>query len=296
MANMPSAEVDIDIPLVERLVASQFPDLAEHPLHSPTGGWDNAVIRLGSSLAVRLPRRAASVPLAEHEHRWLPGIEPRISTRIPAPFRIGRPSALFEWPWSVVPWIDGSSAVNLPVTDRGALAGELAQFISELHTQAPEDAPHNPVRGVPLRHRDEAVQGRIRAGVVPRPDEMLALWLELRDAPEWSSDPVWLHGDLHPGNLLVRDGRLAGVVDFGDLTAGDPATDLALAWLAFDAPGRSLFLTALPERYQTDALLLRRARGWALSLATAFTAHSDDNPAMAAIGVHAIGEVLDGDS
>ncbi|HYI33547.1 MAG TPA: aminoglycoside phosphotransferase family protein [Glaciibacter sp.] len=293
MANMPSAEVDIDIPLAARLVASQFPDLAEHPLHALTGGWDNAVIRLGSSLAVRLPRRAAAVPLAEHEHRWLPGIEPRISTSIPAPVRVGQPSELFGWPWSVVPWIDGTSAVDLPVADRGALAGELAEFISEMHVQAPHDAPRNPVRGVPLMDRDEAVRGRIQAGVVPRGEEMLALWLELRDTPPWSADPVWLHGDLHPGNLLVRDGRLSGVVDFGDLTAGDPATDLALAWLAFDAPGRVSFLAGLPERYQTDALLLCRARGWALSLATAFTAHSDDNPVMAAIGVHAIGQVLD---
>ena len=123
---------------------------------------------------------------------------------------------------------------------------------------------------------------------------MLPLWLQLRDTPRWSGGSVWLHGDMHPGNLLVRDGRLSGVVDFGDLTAGDPASDLAVAWLAFDARGRERFLAALPERYQADAALLRRARGWALSLATAFTAHSDDNPEMAAIGAHAVEEVLSG--
>ncbi len=292
MANMPSADVDIDIPLVARLVASQFPDLAEQPLHSLTGGWDNAVVRMGEHLAVRLPRRAAAVPLADHEHRWLPVFEHRITAPIPAPVHVGRPTEHFGWPWAVVKWVDGSPLAGVPVAERTGLGPDLGRFIGELHAEAPADAPRNPVRGVPLGDRDEAVQGRIGAGVVPRAAEVLPLWLRLRDTPPWSAPLVWLHGDLHPGNLLARDGRLAGVIDFGDLTAGDPASDLAVAWLAFDARGRERFLAALPERYRTDAALLLRARGWALSLATAFTAHSDDNPAMAAIGAHAIREVL----
>lgn len=296
MANMPSADVVIDIPLVARLVESQFPDLTDQPLHSVTGGWDNAVVRMGQHLAVRLPRRAAAVPLADHEHRWLPLIASGITTPIPAPVRIGRPSELFPWSWSVVPWLEGTSVASVPVAERSSLAQDLARFIGEMHTEAPADAPRNPVRGVPLADRDDAVQGRIRAGAVPRGGEMLALWLRLRDTPRWSAPPVWLHGDLHPANLLGRDGHLAAVIDFGDITAGDPASDLAVAWLAFDAGGRERFLAALPQPYRNDGALLLRARGWALVLATAFTAHSDDNPAMAAIGAHAIREVLDGDA
>lgn len=290
MANMPSAEVDIDRALVARLLASQFPELASLPLHSVTGGWDNALIRLGTDLAVRLPRRAAAVPLADHEHRWLPEIALRISAPVPAPVRVGRRSDLFPWPWSVVPWIAGRSVATVPVAERGGLAPDLALFIGQMHVPAPEDAPPNPVRGVPLRHRDQAVRERMR--VVSPAAELLPLWIRLRDTAPWGHAPVWLHGDLHPANLLIREGRLAGIVDFGDLTAGDPATDLAVAWLAFDARDRETFWSGLPAQYRTDGALRDRARGWALVMATAFAAHSDDNPGMAALGAHAIGEVL----
>ncbi len=292
MANMPSADVEIGIPLVQALLDAQFPDLAAQPLHSMTGGWDNALVRLGSDLAVRLPRRAAAVPLADHEHRWLPTIAGRISIPIPAPIRVGQPSELFRWHWSVVPWIDGLGADRVTADERRGLASDLARFIGEMHVPAPADAPRNPVRGVPLEDRDAAVHERLRAGAVPRAAELLRLWADLLDIAPWSKEPVWLHGDLHPANLLTRDGRLSGVVDFGDLTSGDPATDLAVAWLAFDREGRRLFLAGLPAVYRADAALLGRARGWALVLATAFATHSDDNPAMAAIGVHAVSEVL----
>jgi aminoglycoside phosphotransferase (APT) family kinase protein len=290
MANMPSAEVDIDIALVARLLASQFPELTSLPLHSTTGGWDNAVIRLGPHLAVRLPRRAAAVPLAEHEHRWLPAIALRISTPIPAPVHIGRRSELFPWPWSVVPWIAGRSAATVPATERAGMATDLALFIGQMHVPAPPNAPRNPVRGVPLMDRDTAVRERI--GVVAQAAELHLLWSRLRDTAPWAGPPVWLHGDLHPANLLIRGGRLSGIVDFGDLTAGDPATDLAVAWLAFDANGREKFWSGLPVRYRSDAALRDRAHGWALVMATALAAHSDDNPGMAALGAHAIGEVL----
>jgi aminoglycoside phosphotransferase (APT) family kinase protein len=293
MADMPPADVEIGSTVVERLLAEQFPDLAKHPLHSVTGGWDNVVLRLGTRMAVRLPRRAAAAPLAEHEHRWLPVLARGITTPIPAPLRIGKPTAYYPWSWSVVPWIEGSTSAGMPANARSALAPGLAAFLGELHTPAPPSAPQNPVRGGPLAGRDEAVQGRLRAGSVPHAGELLPLWERLRDTDPWHGVPIWLHGDLHPANLLMIDGHLSGVVDFGDVTAGDPATDLAVAWLAFDSDGRQAFLSGLPAAYRTDAALLARARGWALALATAFSAHSDDNPVMAAIGLHTIRELLE---
>jgi aminoglycoside phosphotransferase (APT) family kinase protein len=293
MAKMPSAEPQIGVPLVTRLVAEEFPHLAQHPLHSPAEGWDNVIFRLGGHLAVRLPRREVAVPLAENEHRWLPGIGERVSIPVPVPLLTGRPTAYYPWPWSIVSWIDGASVGGMPVASRTALAASLAEYIGELHRTAPADAPRNPVRGVPLASRDAAVMSRLSGSAVPRSGELLPLWERLRLTEVWRGKPLWLHGDLHPGNLLASEGNLTGVIDFGDLTAGDPATDLATAWLTFDSAGREAFLARLPAAYRSDTALLDRSRGWALSLATAFATLSDDNPAMAATGAHAIDQVLE---
>ena len=293
---MPAAELPITLEFATRLVGAQFPDLLRHPFHSLTEGWDNVVVRIGPEYAVRIPRREAAVELARNEHRWLAPIAQRSRFPVPAPLRLGRPSDFYPWPWSIVPWIEGTRLSDTGIGARARLAAELARFIRDLHAPAPLDAPHNPVRGVPLLRRDEVVRTRLATGTVPRSDELLRLWLTLRETDAWSGPPLWLHGDLHPGNLLVLDGRLAGVIDFGDLTAGDPAGDLAVGWLAFDSPDRRVFLSGLPAAYRTDRALLARARGWALVLATAFAAHSDDNPGMAAIGRHAIEQVLVGDT
>lgn len=289
---MPEADLEIGPTLVRQLLDEQFPDLAGEELHAVTGGWDNAVVRLGTRLAVRLPRRQVAVPLAEHEHQWLPILAPSITIPIPVPLRVGKPSALFDRPWSVVPWVDGESVTAVPAEARSGMAAGLARFIGELHTPAPPDAPRNPVRGVPLADRDAAVTERLDAGVAPDAAALRVIWAEVRDTPRWSLPPRWIHGDLHPGNLLMRSGALAGVVDFGDLACGDPATDLAVGWLAFDREARRSFWAGLPSRYRNDADLERRALGWAIVLATAFLAHSDDNPVMAAIGHHAVNEVL----
>jgi aminoglycoside phosphotransferase (APT) family kinase protein len=213
---------------------------------------------------------------------------------VPAPLHRGQPTDFYPWPWSIVPWIDGEQLSGTFIGSRSGLAADLAAFVGDLHAPAPSDAPQNPVRGVPLHTRDEVVLARLAGGTVPRSEELLRLWQVLRETDAWSGPPLWLHGDLHPGNLLVLHGRLAGVIDFGDLTAGDPATDLAVGWLAFDAPARQVFLSRLPSAYRTDQALLARARGWALVLATVFTAHSDDNPEMSAIGRHAIEQILVG--
>lgn len=292
LVETPAADIEIDAGLVAALLREQHPDLAG-PLRAVANGWDNVIYQLGDDLSVRLPRRQLAAELIRNEQRWLPMLAERVAVAVPVPARVGMPSDLFPWPWSVTAWLADRAAVELPVPQRAELAGDLAGFMADLHRPAPYDAPRNPVRGVPLRARALAVEQRLASGLVPRADRLRALWAELVDAPEWDGPPVWVHGDPHPGNLLVDDaGRLSAVIDFGDLTAGDPATDLAVAWLAFDADAREVFRTELRRRRAFDAHIWRRARGWALNIGTALATASADNPAMASIAEHTLGEVL----
>ncbi|WP_336711557.1 aminoglycoside phosphotransferase family protein [Arthrobacter sp. USHLN218] len=304
MALMPAADLEIDAPLVRRLLAEQAPDLAGLPLRLAANGWDNAVFRLGEDLAVRLPRREAAVPLLRHEQRWLPELAAGLAVATPTPLRCGAPSSFFPWPWSVVPWIEGTTAARATPGQRRGAAGGLAEFVAAFHRPAPPEAPRNPVRGVPLPTRDPQVRRRLAGGLVPHAAEVGRLWTELSAAPPWTGEPRWLHGDLHPANLVLRDGRLAAVIDFGDLAAGDPATDLAAAWLVFDEAGRCDFRDRLGSA-QTgvpgigaaaaiDAATWIRARGWALNMATAMLDASEDNPVIRKIGEEALEQVLAG--
>ncbi|HMH58095.1 MAG TPA: aminoglycoside phosphotransferase family protein [Galbitalea sp.] len=283
-----AADIFIDGALVHTLLRQQHPDLAELDVRLVANGWDNNLYRLGNELAIRLPRRRVAVPLIEHEQRWLPEIATRVTVAIPTPVRVGVPCSEFPWPWTITPWFEGTIASETTFDQHETLAAELAQFVRELHTPAPVDAPENPFRGVPLAARTIAIEDRLASGLVPHPAEVQEAWRKALDAPPWTAGAVWLHGDLHPANILTRDGRLEAVLDFGDLTSGDPAADLATAWLTFDPVGRARFRDALD--YDNDTWL--RARGWALLLAGAFLANSTDSPAMLAIGTHGIEQVL----
>lgn len=231
MAGKPRAEIEIAPSLIARLLAEQHPDLAGHALRIVDQGWDNAVVRLGSSWAVRVPRRAVGARLARNEQRWLSILAPRLPVAVPAPIRLGRPSATFPWPWSVVPWFDGESAAHRPVRGRTGWAAHLADVVTALHAPAPPQAPANPYRGGPLATRNAVVRRRLRRLDVAGDGRALRLWERLVSVPRWTGHPVGLHGDLHPANMVVADGTLRAVIDFGDLTSGDRATDLATAWL-----------------------------------------------------------------
>jgi aminoglycoside phosphotransferase (APT) family kinase protein len=281
-------DIFVDEALVRQLVRTQHPDLGELDLRLVANGWDNDLYRLGEELVVRLPRRRVAVPLIESEQRWLPAISMALTVEVPAPVRAGIPSDDFPWPWSITRWFDGTIASETSFAAHDAVAVELATFVRELHTAAPEDAPTNRFRGVPLAEREVAFQDRLNSGRVPRPIEVVAAWQHALAAQPWDGVPLWLHADLHPANILIRDAHLAAVLDFGDLTCGDPATDLATAWLTFDSKGRERFRAGLDY----DDGTWRRARGWALLLAAAFLANSADSPAMLAIGVHGIEQVL----
>lgn len=284
--NMPAAEVAVDDALVRRLLACQFPEGAGLPLRLVANGWDNVVYRLGDRLAVRLPRRLAAAELVLNEQRWLPALAPRLPLSVPTPVLAGRPADGYPWPWSVVPWLPGGIAADTPLADPTAATDSLGRFVAALHQPAPAEAPQNPVRGCPLAHRQEAVTerlARVGPGLAPgERDALAAAWAEGLATPVWDGPALWLHGDLHPANLLVDGrGRLSAVIDFGDLTAGDPATDLAVAWMLFDATDvRARFLAAAG---QPDDATVRRARAWAVNLALAMAASSADNPTMAGV-------------
>jgi aminoglycoside phosphotransferase (APT) family kinase protein len=291
-SGLPAADIDVDDALVARLIEAQHPDLAG-PLTLVANGWDNVLYRLGENWCVRLPRRRVAVQLILNERRWLPSLAERLGVDIPVPVRAGEPSDQYPWPWSIAPWFGGALAAAVPPASRSPLVAGLAEFVARMHSPAPRDAPHNPVRGVPLESRSATVLARLDGGTIPRGDELRALWSRLMRTPVWSGPPLWLHGDLHPANLLVgTTGHLRAVLDFGDLTAGDPATDLAVAWLAFEPDARAVFRERVTESTGTGADTWLRARAWALSFGTAFVAHSEEASAMRAIGDHALQQVL----
>jgi aminoglycoside phosphotransferase (APT) family kinase protein len=290
----PAAEYPITPALVHDLLCEQHPDLADLPLEEADSGWDNAMLRLGSDLAVRLPRRQLAVALIEHEQAWLPLLAASLPLPIPAPLRIGHPNAAYPWPWSVVPWLEGLPADQQPIhPDQAALFG---QFLAALHTPAPANAPANPFRGVPLIERQSAMQQRIERLheltdlLTP---SLLAVWDRALQLPI-DCAPTWLHGDLHPRNLLVQHGRISGVIDWGDLTAGDPATDLAGIWtLIAERQDRQVALAAYHALRPLTSTTLQRALAWAALFGVM---HLDagviDSPRHTAIGRATLKRVL----
>lgn len=287
MAHSPAAERRLDESAVRALLQSTAPALARLPLCLFAEGWDNAVWRLGEDLAVRLPRREIAAPLIAHEQEALGVIGPRLAAagvRTPVPVVVGRPTAQFPWPWSVVPWIGGTTALAVPRAAAARWATTLATALQALHRPAPPDAPHNPVRGVPLAVRDEVMQIRLAqaegAGIAHRA-ALGAAWAAGLRAPA-CTERAWVHGDLHPGNIVADARTLTAFIDFGDVTAGDPAYDLAASWMLFDAAGRSAFRRATGTRY--DDATWTRARAWAAYVALVLVTQSDDRPALLAAG------------
>ena len=285
----PAADITVSPSLVHALLEEQHPDLALLPLVKVAEGWDNTLFRLGDELAVRLPRRAASATLIENEQRWLPELAARLPVAVPVPLRVGVPCRLFGWSWSIARWLPGRSLLDASLPDSVATAAALEQLLLALHQPAPMDAPRNRWRGVPLRERTGALHEHLQRldGIVDR-SAVLNLWEQALSTPPWPGPPLWLHGDLHPGNLLVSDGHLSGVIDFGDLTSGDPATDLSVLWM-MSTSIRARFKAWAGEEPDT---LKMRARGWALALGLAYLARSRDDSAMAALGQRTVDAAL----
>jgi len=287
---MPAAEVDITGELVRALLEEQHPDLAALPLAFAGEGWDSVIYRLGDDLAVRLPRRTFPAALLPVEFRWLPVIETRLPLAVNAPVRVGEPGEGFPWPWSVSKWFDGESWADVDVRDPFEAATVLGMFVRALAVDAPDELPTSPFRGGPLTDRDQPLRDRVaQLHTTIDVDAVMAIWNDALTAPV-ATQRLWVHGDLHPAYIVVRDGVLSAVIDWADMSAGDVAYDLAAAWFCFSDPAaRAVFASSTGI---DDEATWIRARGCALSWSLAVLANAADNPRMHAVGERTLDAVL----
>jgi aminoglycoside phosphotransferase (APT) family kinase protein len=257
--------VEIDAALVSRLVAAQFPRWADLPIRPvANGGWDNRTFHVGERMAARLPSAARYAAQVDKEQRWLPRLAPGLPLPIPAPLARGAPAEDYPWPWSVYEWLSGETAAVAPIADLRRFAIALAEFLLALQRIDAADGPlagsHSFWRGGPLETYDAETRQAIAAlGERIDATTATAVW-EAALAAAWRGPRVWVHGDVAAGNLLVEDGRLSAVIDFGCSAVGDPACDLAIAWTLFEGESRAAFRAALP----LDAGAWARGRGWTL--------------------------------
>ena len=296
---MHADEISTNLPLVRRLLLSQYPQWAELALQLvPSAGTDNTMYRLGPDLAVRLPCIEWAVADVSKEYTWLPRLAPHLPLPIPAPLALGQPSEDYPWPWAVYRWLDGEDATLDNIRDEHQLARDLAGFVTALHSvdtaiPASVTTPTSS-RGVPLTERDEGTREAIGACAdLLDAGWMLPVWEAAVKLPPWDASPVWIHGDLKPGNLLAKAGRLSAVIDFGGLALGDPAVDLIVAWNLLSCGSRTTFRAAM----NADDVMWLRGRAWALSVAVAaLPYYQHTNPILAGISRYQLrqihGEVL----
>jgi aminoglycoside phosphotransferase (APT) family kinase protein len=285
----------IDAALARGLVERQFPRWAGLAVAAVSiSGTDNAIFRLGEDKAVRLPRLARVAGQAEKEWRWLPRLAPALPLAVPTPLALGAPDAAYPWPWTVCRWVEGEPVTLERLADPEAAARDLAGFLIALRAQdaagGPRHGAHNFYRGQPLSVRAEPTRAAIsRLADVADAQALSRAWEACLEAPAWDGPPMWIHGDLHRSNLLARDGRLCGVIDFGGLGVGDPACDLMVGWSLFEPRSRA----ALREALAPDEASWARGRGWALwNAIAALDYYRDANPTLAATSRHAMGQVL----
>ncbi len=275
---VPPAEVEIDEALARRLLAEQHPDLADRPMALLANGWDNVIFRLGDDLVVRLPRRQLGADLVANELRWLPELAERLPLPVPAPVRSGTATAGYPWAWTVCPFFPGDVAADVTLHEPTQDAERLGTFLAALHVEAPPEAPHNPVRGHRVADLDERFAANVgRLGGLADAAPLRRRWQELAGVAEWDGPRIWFHGDLHSANTIVVDGAISAVIDFGDVAAGDPAVDLTIAWMLFDAADRQRFRAAAGARLAVDEATWERAQLWGLHFAVLYLLHSADN-------------------
>jgi aminoglycoside phosphotransferase (APT) family kinase protein len=289
---MHAGEIDTDVALVRRLLAAQFPDWVDLPIDPVVSyGTDHDIYRLGDHLTARLPRIEWATGQASKEAEWLPKLAPHLPLEVPVQLARGRPAQSYPFEWSVYTWLPGENA-NGTIDDLDRAAVDLAAFVNALRRFATADAypRHSGSRGAPLAELDKQVRRSIaELGNRIDADTALRSWEESLNASEWDGEEVWVHGDLLPGNLLVVDGRLSGVIDFGCLNVGDPACDLQPAWNVFADDSRRRYRAEL----DVDDASWLRGRGWALYQAVmALPYYWDTNPGMIRQASHALAQVL----
>jgi aminoglycoside phosphotransferase (APT) family kinase protein len=286
---------EIDATLVKQLIRAQFPQWAGLPVAPvENGGWDNRTFRLGDSMSVRLPSALRYVAQVEKEHRWLPELRPHLPFPIPVPLGLGFPGAGYPWPWSIYGWLDGKPAHVARIHDLNRFAVDLAHFLVALRGI---DASHGPAAGAHNFHRGGSLTvydtetrqsiGKLADMIDVAP--VNEVW-EAALTTSWQGLPVWVHGDVAETNLLVKEGRLAAVIDFGSSAIGDPSCDLAIAWTLLDPASRNAFRSAIA----LDPATWKRARGWAIWKALITLARfRDTDPNQANKAHHVIRDIVD---
>ncbi|MBL0374206.1 aminoglycoside phosphotransferase family protein [Rhizobium sp. KVB221] len=294
MSRMHADELLIDELLAGQLMSAQFPQWAGLVVRRvPSAGTDNALFRLGDTLVGRFPRFAAAADQAAKELRWLPVLAPHLPLAVPMPLARGAATEAYPFVFTICNWIEGQDVAAAPLSDLPQAAGDLAQFIKALQSVDSSHGPlpgnHNFGRGVALTARDNQTRTAIAdlEGIIDTsiPE---AIWTQSLTLPAWQGNPVWIHGDIHPGNLIANKGQLCAVIDFGGLAVGDPATDLMVAWTLLTVQTRPLFRALL----QVDDATWLRGRAWALSVAlVALPYYINTNPALVSLSRRAIEQV-----
>lgn len=286
---MHDGEVDIDAELVRRLVATQFPWLTNLPIREfQATGTVNAIYRLGDHLYARLPRVQDWAQDLDKEWQWLPRLAPHLSLQTPEPVAHGHPESSYPFAWAIYRWIDGQPYADALVDDEREAARELAQFVVELRRIDPVGAPRGGRR--PLRELDAVTRAAIQSARDAIDSEAAtAAWERALQAPAWDGTAVWIHTDLLRSNVLVRDGRLCAVIDFGGAGVGDPAADVIAAWSVLGHTGRGVFRDTL----DVDDGTWDRARGFALHQAALIIPYyRETNPGFVAPAKRTVGEIL----
>lgn len=287
---MHANEIYIDTHVVRRLLAQQFPQWSDLPIQLiESAGTDNVTYRLGENMAVRLPRIASAAPQIDKEYKWLPQLAPHLPLDIPVPIGKGIPNEEYPWPWTIYKWIDGNNATFERITDLSQAAIQLGHFIFAMQQIDPTNGPLSQ-RGHPLAVYDQETRAALNSlRDIINVDAAARAWEIALNAPEWQGPPVWIHGDLHPGNLLVKQGQLSAIIDFGITGIGDPACDLMVAWTLLSTETRNLFRASV----QVDDATWARGRGWALTFGiVALPYYQKTNPVLADIARRTINEVL----
>ncbi len=290
---MTDKHLDINATLVRQLIDTQFPQWKDLPIRAVAkSGWDNRTFHLGDHMLVRMPSAADYALQVEKEQLWLPKLAPLLPFPIPAPLALGEPTQHYPWHWSIYRWLEGETAASTPITHLSDFATSLGRFLTALQnidtTNGPVAGPHSFYRGGALSIYDTETRQAIDT-LKDRIDTDTAtnVW-ETALATHWDKLPVWVHGDISTGNLLVKNGQLSAVIDFGQLCIGDPACDLAIAWTLFKEDSRKAFRASL----NLDTNTWARGRAWTLWKALICAAGLDPNNAETAQYWRIIDEVI----
>lgn len=256
--------MDITVDLAKKLIFEQFPQWSHLEIKPvKNSGHDNRTFHLGDDLTIRLPSGKEYEPQIQKEAKWLPVLAQHLSLPITAPVAKGKPTPEYPLAWSINRWLVGETVTHTNV-DLQKFAIELARFLKELEAINAENGPqagaHNFYRGGDLAvYIEEFEQALTQLPAGPQRNHYQDIWTTAL-ATKWEKKPVWVHGDIAVGNLLVNDGHLSGVIDFGILGTGDPACDLVMAWTFFDSKSRKAF----KEEMGLDDTTWQRGKGWAL--------------------------------